>query len=288
MSKPQRPGPLQRRSLLVAGLAAAAGTRAQVPEAGYRFSPVPQQAIALVATYWNPILAWVSARSGVKLGLKIARTSAETTAYVLQNEVEFVFTNHLFSPDREQLGWKVFGRRLTPAVHGQLVVPADSPITTLAQLEGREVAFPGPEAFVAYKVPFAHLLSRKITVKPVFGGNMDGALAQMYSGKTAAAGGNSQLVEGHARRENRQYRVLWSSEPFHDLALMASAKVPDKDIKAVAAAFAEMHLDTKGLETLTLASQQIGLTKEAHFIASNGSEYDAYRRFYQSAPASLR
>ena len=72
------------------------------------------------------------------------------------------------------------------------------------------------------------------------------------------------------------------------LALMASAKVPDKDIKAVAAAFAEMHLDTKGLETLTLASQQIGLTKEAHFIASNGSEYDAYRRFYQSAPAALR
>jgi phosphonate transport system substrate-binding protein len=39
-----------------------------VTEAGYRFSPVPQQSIALVATYWNPILAWVSARSGVKLG----------------------------------------------------------------------------------------------------------------------------------------------------------------------------------------------------------------------------
>ena len=281
-------GRLQRRAVLAAGLAAATGARAQAPDSGYRFSPVPQQAIPLVAAYWNPILAWVSARSGIKLNLKIARTSAETTAYVLQNEVEFVFTNHLFSPDREQLGWKVFGRRLTPAVHGQLVVPADSPVATLAQLEGRDVAFPGPEAFVAYKVPYAHLLSRKISIKPVFGGNMDGALAQMYSGKVAAAGGNSQLVEGHARRENRQYRVLWSSEPFHDLALMASSKVPEKDTRAVAAAFATMHQDAKGLETLTLASQQIGLTQEAHFIASNGSEYDAYRRFYQSAPAALR
>ena len=249
---------------------------------------MPQQAIPLVAAYWNPILAWVSARSGVRLGLKIARTSAETTAYVLRDEAEFVFTNHLFSPEREQLGWKVFGRRLTPAVHGQLVVPADSPIKTLAQLDGKDVAFPGPEAFVAYKVPVAHLLSRKLNVKPVFGGNMDGALAQMYSGKVVAAGGNSQLVEGHARRENRQFRVLWSSEPFHDLALMASSKVPEKDLKAVAAAFAEMHLDAKGLETLILASQQIGLTRDAHFISSNGSEYDAYRRFYQSAPASLR
>ena len=279
-----------RRSLLALSLAAAAGgVRAQgSTESGYRFSPVPQQSIPLVAAYWNPILAWVSAKSGVRLSLKIARTSAETTAYVLKEEVEFVFTNHLFSPDREQLGWKVFGRRLTPAVHGQLIVPGDSPVTSLAQLEGKEVAFPGPEALVAYKVPYALLLSRKIAVKPVFGGNMDGALAQMYSGKTAAAGVNSQLAEGHARRENRQYRVLWSSEPFHDLALMASAKVPEREVKAVSAAFAAMHQDPAGLETLASASQQIGLPREAHFIASNGSEYDAYRRFYQTAPASLR
>ena len=281
-------GALPRRAVLALGAAGALSARAQPTDGGHRFSPVPQQAIPLVAAYWNPILAWVSARSGVRLGLKIARTSAETTAYVLRDEAEFVFTNHLFSPEREQLGWKVFGRRLTPAVHGQLVVPADSPIKTLAQLDGKDVAFPGPEAFVAYKVPVAHLLSRKLNVKPVFGGNMDGALAQMYSGKVVAAGGNSQLVEGHARRENRQFRVLWSSEPFHDLALMASSKVPEKDLKAVAAAFAEMHLDAKGLETLILASQQIGLTRDAHFISSNGSEYDAYRRFYQSAPASLR
>lgn len=280
-----------RRDLLAAGVASLVAGVAQaqtVAEGGYRFSPVPQQAIPLVAGYWNPILAWVSARSGVKLQLKFSRTSAETTKYVLDQEVEFVFTNHLFSPDREQLGWRVFGRRLTPAVHGQLVVPAESPVTDLTQLEGREVAFPGPEAFVAYKVPYAHLLSRKIGVKPVFGGNMDGALAQMYSGKAAACGANSQLVEAHGRRENRKYRVLWSSEPFHDLALMASSKVPDREVKAVAAAFAEMHKDPKGLEVLTQVSQLVGLTHEAHFLATDGREYDAYRRFYQSAPASLR
>ena len=46
----------------------------------------------------------MSEKSGVKLQLRIARTSADTTAYVLANEAEFVFTNHLFSPEREQLG----------------------------------------------------------------------------------------------------------------------------------------------------------------------------------------
>jgi len=282
-----------RRALLASAGAALSGPAlAQAPPVqageGYRFSPVPQQSIPLVAGYWNPILAWVSTRSGVRLSLKISRTSAETTKYVLDQEVEFVFTNHLFSPEREALGWKVFGRRRMPPLHGQIIVPAESPITELAQLDGRDVVFPGPEAFVAYKVPSVHLIRQKVTVRSIFGGNMDGAFAQLYAGKAAACGCNSQLAEAHARRENRRYRVLWSSEPFHDLALMAAGKVPEREVRAVAAAFADMHKDARGQEVLAQASQSIGLGIDAHFIASDGREYDAYRRFYQSAPAELR
>ena len=207
---------------------------------------------------------------------------------MLAQEVEFVFSNHLFSPEREQLGWKVIGRRQTPAVHGQLIVPADSPITEVAQLAGKEVAFPGPEALVSYKFPAAHLMARKVDFKTVFGGNMDGALAQMFSGKVAAVGANSQLAEGYARREGKKYRVLWSSPPVHDLALMASSKVPDRARQAVMQAFAGMHLDPKGRDVLHQASVHVGLTSDAHFLSSDGSEYAAYRDFYRSAPASLR
>ena len=177
-------------------------------ETGYRFSPVNQYGINVTAAYWNPIVAWVSEKSGVPLQLKIGRTSADTTAYVLAQEVEFIFSNHMFSPEREQLGWKIFGRRLTPPVRGQIIVAADSPVTDLAQLQGQEVAFPGPEALVAYKFPYAQLLSRNVTAKPVFAGNMDAALAQLFNRKVAAAGVNSQLAEGYARREDKAYRTL--------------------------------------------------------------------------------
>jgi phosphonate transport system substrate-binding protein len=254
----------------------------------YRFSPVNQYGIALTAAYWNPVIAYVSERSGVRLQLRIGRTSADTTAYVLAQEVEFIFSNHLFSPEREQLGWKTCGRRITPPVHGQIIVPQDSPITDLAQLAGKDVAFPGPEALVAYKFPAAQLMSRRIEFKTVFGGNMDGALAQMFSGKVAAVGANSQLAEGYAKREGKAYRVLWSSPALHDLALMSAAKVPPKVQQAVARAFVGMHQDPKGREVLAQASAQVGLGAEAHFIASDGSEYGAYRDFYRSAPPSLR
>lgn len=270
-------------ALLTAGIAPATAQ-----DAGYRFSPINQWDINKTAAYWNPIIQYVSEKSGVKLQLKIGRTSADTTSYVLAQEVEFIFSNHLFSPEREALGWKVFGRRNAPPLHGQIAVPADSPVSSIEQLKGQEVAFAGPEAFIGYKVPYAHLLSRGIEVKPVFGGNQNAAIAQMFAGKARATGSNSMLIEGYANRENKKFRILWTSEPYQDLALMASGKVPEKDIKAVSNAFLNMHKDPRGKEILHRASQEVGLDSDAYFVPASSTDYAAYRRFYQTAPAGLR
>ncbi|MBR7778889.1 phosphate/phosphite/phosphonate ABC transporter substrate-binding protein [Undibacterium rugosum] len=257
-------------------------------ETVYRFSPVNQYDINLTAAYWNPIINYISEKSGIKLTLKIGRTSADTTSYVLAQEVEFAFTNHLFSPEREKLGWKVFGRRNIPSVTGQIVVPIESGITDLQQLKDKSIAFPGPEALIGYKVPMAHLMHKGVDVNLVFGGNQNGALAQLFAGKVQAVGGNSQLIDSYATREKKKFRILWSSEPYHDLALMASGKVSDATVKAVANAFFNMKNDPQGKEILHQVSQKVGLSNDNYFIPSDSSEYASYRRFYQNAPASLR
>ena len=284
---------IKRRHWMTQAALAAAGWAGMAPgfaqENGvYRFSPVNQYGIELTASYWNPIIEYVTRKSGVKLQLKIGRTSADTTAYVLANEVEFVFSNHLFSPERDHLGWKVFGRRQTPPIHSQIVVLADSPIKKLDQLAQQSVAFPGPEALVAYKFSYAQLLNRNIPVQVVFGGNMDGAFAQLASGKVQAVGANSQLTEGWSKREGKPVRVLWQSDPLYDLALMASKKVPDTDLRAVTRAFLEMGNDPEGKKILFNASELVKIPTDTVFAQSNGSEYLAYRNFYQSAPPSLR
>ena len=138
-----------------------------------------------------------------------------------------------------------------------------------------------------YKVPYAYLMSQNITVRPVFAGNQDAAFAQLFSGKVAAAGGNSQLVDAYARREGKKFRVLWSSEPFQELALMVSDKVPEKDARAVASAFIDMAKDPRGREILRQVSKEVGLPADAYFIAASGADYAAYRRFFRSAPAAL-
>ena len=221
--------------------------------------------------------------------LRIGRTSADTTSYVLAQEVEIVFSNHLFSPERESLGWKVFGRRNAPPLRAQIAVAADSDITSLEQLAGQQIGFAGPEAFIGYKLPYAHLLTRKIDVTPVFGGNQNAAFAQLFAGKVQAVGSNSMLIDGYVNKENRKFRVLWTSDEYHDLALMySSKKVPEKDVKAISAAFLNMHKDPRGAQILHTASNEVGLKQDAYFIPSNDGDYTSYRRFYQTAPASLR
>jgi len=273
---------------LAAGFAALLAGAAACAQPVYRFSPVNQWDIAKTAAYWNPIVQYVENKSGVKLELKIGRTSADTTSYVLAREVEFVFSNHLFSPERESLGWKVFGRRNTPQICGQIAVPADSSVQKLEDLDGKTMVFAGPEAFIGYKVTYGQILARGINVKVEFGGNQNAAFAQMFAGRAQATGSNSMLVEGYAARENRKFRVLWTSEGYHDLALMASGKVPEKDVRAVSQAFFDMHKDPAGRDILRRASQSVGLAEDAYFVPASDADYASYKRFYQRAPAALR
>ena len=279
--------------LFFAGLLLTSGVlaHAQQPQAQqpvYKFSPVNQWDIPKTAAYWNPIIQYISQQSGVQLELKIGRTSADTTAYVLAQEVEFVFSNHLFSPERDKLGWKVFGRRTGPALQGQIAVLDNSPIRTLEELNKEDMVFAGPEAFVGYRVPQAELLNRGVDVNAVFAGNQNAAFAQLLAGKAKAVGSNSALIDGFTEKQGIKFRVLWTSESYLDLALMASSKVSTKDVRAVANAFIMMHKSKAGALILKQASESVGMDANSHFLQATDKDYESYRRFYATAPMAVR
>lgn len=289
-ARPRRAPSLRRAFTLLAllGIGLGPGPARAAGPACYNFSPVNQWNLQVSAGFWNPIIAYVAERSGVCMNLKLGRTSADTTSFVLAREVDFAFTNHLFSPERAKMGWTVFGRRNLPPVRSQIVVPADSPIRSLKLLAGASVGFPGPEALVAYKASYAQLLQRDIPVTVVFAGNQDAAFTQLFAGMVKAVGANSQLVENWKGREGAAFRVLWSSEPFNDLALMASPRVPAARVSAVARAFLNMHRDPEGRRVLAAAAELIHSPAPISFVAASEADYASYRIFYAGAPAELR
>jgi phosphonate transport system substrate-binding protein len=103
-----------------------------------------------------------------------------------------------------------------------------------------------------------------------------------------AVGANSQLVQSYQRREHKSFRVLWSSEPFNDLALMVSPRVPADHVHAVAQAFFGMDKDPEGRRILAAAAELVHAPAPISFVAASDADYAAYRAFYADAPPNLR
>ncbi|MFA7060051.1 MAG: phosphate/phosphite/phosphonate ABC transporter substrate-binding protein [Pedobacter sp.] len=250
----------------------------------YYFSVLNQRSPELIAKHWNPILDYVSAKSGVLLRLKIGKTAPETTALTVRGEAQFAFTNHLFTPERAKLGWKVIARQDTEGIQGEIVVLASSPIKAVEELNRKVVGFPSKEAFVGYWIPMDRLLRKNITVKEVFAGNQEGAMGQLRFGKVDAIGANSAVMKGYAAKENIAYRVLWRSETYHDLCIMASPRVPAATMRAVRQAFITMSQTAEGKKVLAQAAANINQKQSVGFVKSDDTEYENYKRFYKKTP----
>ena len=251
------------------------------PQTPYAFGVLNQRSLQATAAYWNPILNYVSARSGVPLELHIGRTANETTDRVVAGQLDFAYTNHLFTPKRDRLGWRVLARQESPGIRGQVVVLDHSPAKTLQELENKPVAFANPYGVTGYYVPMDLLLCAGVKVTPVFSGNQEASMGQLVSGQVAAAGVNHQVMADFAQRRQLKYRVLAESEPYFDLAVMASPRVSAADGEKVRQAFINMASDPEGLSVLQHAAQSLGLPKVRGFVSADDRDYSNYRSFFK-------
>src|SRR5262247_3912700 len=236
----------------------------------------------LTAQFWNPILRYVSERSGVPLQLKVAHTGPEHTAMVRRGEYHFLYSNHNFIKENEESGYRVFARSRDDVGTGEIVVLKDSPIRSLADLDGKEVVFPHLAAFYGYHLPMDGLLRKGIQVKPHFAGNQEGAMGQLKAGRAVAAGVNAAVMRAFAQRENVAYRTLWSSDKYVSLALSALPSVPADTVKAVRDAFLKMGDDPEGLKVLMASAEVLKAEAPLRFVAAKDSEFDNVRKFYRT------
>ncbi len=201
---------------------------------------------------------------------------------VRRGELHFLYSNHNFIKENEESGYRVFGRAKGDAERGEIVVLKDSPIQSLADLEGKEVVFPHSAAFLGYHLPMDALLRKGIQVKPHFAGNQEGAMGQLKAGSAVAAGVNGEVMRAFAQRENVAYRVVWSSDKYLNLALSSLPSVPPETVKAVREAFLKMADDPEGAKVLASSAAVLKQEAPLRFIASKDSDFDNMRRFYRT------
>jgi phosphonate transport system substrate-binding protein len=259
--------------LVVLALAALAGSGG-AQERPLAFGVLNQQSPALTAERWNPILHYVGSQSGVPLRLRMGPTVQETDAMMARGEFDFMFTNHNFQSEFESVGYRVIARWGGEPIHGVIAVPADSPIQTLKQLDLRRVAFPSPDAFVAYAVPVVALKRAGVVVEEVFAGNQEGVLAQLKARRVDAAAANSRFLRQYAEREKLSVREIFVSEGYPDLAVIVHPRVPEPTVATVRRALLGMKTDARAAPVLARA-QCPG------FEPADDKDYAGVRRIYR-------
>jgi phosphonate transport system substrate-binding protein len=271
-----------KRAVVILAAAFALPSPGVAGERAYSFYVLNQRSVALTAQYWNPIFTYVGKKSGVPLELRMAKTAQEGNAIAEKGNFDFQYTNHFFTPERDNLGWKVIARPAGPGIRSQVVVPEESPIQTLHDLMGKDVAFVSPDGFTGYWLPYDALLRANVKANVVFTGNQEASFAQLKVQKVAAAGVNSSVMARYGRRESFAYRALWTSEIYHDLCIMSGPKVPGEKVAAVRAALINMVHDPEGRRVLEAGAELLKSTGELGFVAAEDRDYDNYRKFYRT------
>lgn len=237
------------------------------------FGVLNQQSAIQTAQRWNPILRYLSQKVGIPIKLKMGATVELTDAMLGREEFDLAFTNHNFQSEYDGK-YRVLVHWAGTPIRGVIVTHEDSPIRSLKDLQGKVVAFPSYDAFLAYAVPLVALKEAGISVVSKFSGHQDGALAQLKAGLVDAAAVNSRFIEPYAIREGIRFAIVFTSEPFHELPIVIHPRIASETVKAIKHALLGMNNDPAGSAIL----------KESNcpgFESADDHDYNNVRQIYR-------
>ncbi len=240
--------------ILVTGIAQPA--RAACPIEGVTtVGVVPQQAASELAQGWIPLLKEVSTASGCEFRFATAPTITEFEKRLSRSEYGIAYMNpYHYVVFHQSPGYLAIAREKDRKLRGLLVVRADSPVTSVRDLDGREVAFPSPAAFAATVIPLAELKKSGISVTPRFVASHDSVYLNVTRDLVVAGGGIERTFESLDADARAQLRVIWRSAEYPPHAF---ARLPATQ-EAVGRAFIEGMQKVAGTPEGRDLLQQIG------------------------------
>lgn len=159
-----------------------------------------------------------------------------------------------------------------------IIVPADSPIATLADLKGKRVAFVSRSSTSGYLMPLAAL--QQLGIDPdrdfaqvMFGGTHAKTEALLEAGQADAIASNipSYLNQRQGNLTPQNSRVLWESGPIPHTPIVVSQELPPELVEKLKSAFLTIPPGLKDVQ----GTQAVGYT------LVEAADYDSIRQLRQ-------
>jgi phosphonate transport system substrate-binding protein len=213
----------------------------------YSIAVVPQFRAEELHRDWTPVLERLRAATGASFSLRIAADIPAFEESVLAGAPDFAYMN----PYHQVMARKAQGYiplvRDSKPLTGILVVRKDDPIKSVRELDGKEVAFPAPNAFGASLWIRALLAEReKIRILPAYVKTHSNAFRYAATGKAAAAGGIGVTLVDEPEELRSTLRVLLETPGVAPHPLSAHPRLPEAVRRLVTETLLGMAQDAAG------------------------------------------
>jgi phosphonate transport system substrate-binding protein len=224
--------------LVAAALGYAAPAMAQ-PLVVYVVPQTPAEAVLLA---WSPVLKKIGDQVGVTFTLKFSASIPEFERRFSEGVPDIAYMNpyHAIMAKRAA-GYEPIIRDGKTALSGILVVQKDSKITSIKDIEGKEIAFPSPNAFGASLYMRSLLKEREhIDFSARYLVTHSNVYRQVATGRMEAGGGVRQSLAVEPPDLRAQLRIIYETPPSNAHPIVVHPRVPTMLRDKIQKAFLQM------------------------------------------------
>jgi ABC-type phosphate/phosphonate transport system substrate-binding protein len=209
------------------------------------FGVTPQFERRQLFAIWTPILAELSKRTGHEFQLATAPNIREFERQYNAGAYDLAYMNPYLAVANPQ-SYQPILRDATP-IRGILVVRKDSAIRSVADLAGKEIAFPAPNAIGASLLIRAELTRKfKLDYKPRYVQSHTTVYLQVAQGLAEAGGGVQKTFDEQKDAVRNQLRIIYTTSPVPSLPIAAHPRLPAATREAIRDAFLALAATPEG------------------------------------------
>jgi phosphonate transport system substrate-binding protein len=249
----------------------------------YSIGVVPQFEQRKLYATWKPIVDDLERRTGLHFSLVTTLKIQDFEKAFARGEFDFAYVNpyHVVQLHEAQ-GYIPLVADKVP-LRGIIVVRKDGPIKTPADLDGKTVAFPSPNALGASLLVRSDLDQiHHVRITPLYVKTHSSVYLHVAKDLAAAGGGVEKTLQEQDESVRAQLRVIYTSRSCPSHPIVAHPRVPSGVREAVRKALFDLGETAEGKEMLS----KVPITQ---FIAVRYDDYGVMRawgldKYWQTIP----
>jgi ABC-type phosphate/phosphonate transport system substrate-binding protein len=201
----------------------------------------PREIVPRKIEAWQAVFDYLAQETNLELAFEPTDNQLDFELKLAKGHYDLAYINPLqFAAFHDYPGYKAIAKRKAQPLRGMIFVKRHGPITTLSQLRGATIAFPGLLDFPASVVPRESLQRLNVDVIPRFLRSEELVFHEVATGAFIAGAGTDEGFKAQSKKIQNTLHTIWTSPGFTPHAFVAHPRVPFFSINKLQRAMIKM------------------------------------------------